>query len=334
MDGARSGREKHKPGGLGHLLIATLLLAGCGYIGPPQAPSLAIPESVTDLTAAERGDAILAQFTIPAMTTQGLPLNRIRAVDLRVGVTPNPWNAGAWAAAAKPFAVAASGPGPLQKEIQIESDWIGKEVTIAVRATGPKGKTSDWSNLRQLTIAPPLATPADFKAVNAPLGVQLSWRASAPHYHVFRAAADAEPDLLTDTDQTQWLDSPVEYGTPYRYYVQGYSGELQQSNVAGPEKITPEDIFAPSVPAGLTAEQGTNAIELSWERNTEPRFQGYNVFRSVNGGPFQKVASLIAAPTYSDRDVQAGKKYRYEVSAVATNGRESARSAPFEITAQ
>jgi hypothetical protein len=324
----------NRPRGVRRLLVAPLVLAGCGYIGPPQAPSLAIPQRIVDLTVAERGDQILAQFTIPSMSTQGLPLDSIRSVDLRAGVTPNPWNQAVWEASASRIEIPASAPGALSKAIPLNKDWIGKEVTIGVRATGPKGKTSDWSNLRQLTIAPPLAAPADFKAENTPRGVELSWRSSAPHYHIFRATGDAAPELLADSDQTSWLDSAIEYGASYRYYVQGFSGELQQSPVAGPQTITPEDVFAPAIPSGLAAEQGTNAIELSWERNTEPRFQGYNVYRSVDGGPFVKIASRITAPTYSDHDISSGKKYRYQVSAVATNGKESDRSQPVEITAQ
>jgi hypothetical protein len=311
-----------------------LALAGCGYIGPPQSPSMAMPQRVADLNIAERGDKILAQFTIPAMTTQGLGLGQVRAVDLRVGITPNPFSEAGWAAAAKRVPVSATSPGMVKQEIPLDKDWIGKEVTVAVRSTGPKGKTSDWSNLRQLTIEPPLATPADFKAVNAPLGVALSWRGSAAHYHIFRGIGDAPPDQLADADKPEWVDTGVEYGTVYSYYVQAYNGELQQSDVAGPEHVTPEDIFAPAVPTGLAVEQGTGAIELSWERNTEPRFHGYNIYRSVEGAPFEKIASLIAAPTYSDHSVQSGKKYRYAVSAVAINGKESDRTAPLEITAQ
>ncbi len=320
--------------GLSRLPAVGLVLAGCGYIGPPQAPSLAIPQRVSDLAVAERGDQILAQFTIPSMSTQGLPLNSIRSVELRAGPTPNPWNQAAWEASAARIEIPASAPGALSKAIPLQKDWIGKEVTIGVRATGPKGKTSDWSNLRQLTIAPPLAAPADFKAENTPRGIELSWRGSAPHYHIFRATGNAAPEPLADSDQTNWLDSTIEYGTSYLYYVQGFRGELQQSPVAGPQAITPEDVFAPAIPSGLTAEQGTNAIELSWERNTEPRFRGYNVYRSVDGGPFVKIASLITAPAYSDRDIAPGKKYRYQVSAVAVNGKESERSAAVEVAAQ
>ena len=35
---------------------------------------------------------------------------------------------------------------------------------------------------------------------------------------------------------------------------------------------------------------GTSTIELSWERNTEARFQGYNVYRAVGGGAFERIA--------------------------------------------
>ena len=48
----------------------------------------------------------------------------------------------------------------------------------------------------------------------------------------------------------------------------------------------------------------------------------------------QKIATLVEAPTYSDSKIEAGKKYRYTVSAVDLTGNESAQSAPVEATAQ
>ncbi len=314
-------------------LAAAALLAGCGYMGPPMAPTLDLPQRITDLVVAERGDKILAQFTLPALTTEGLPLRNVRSVELRVGVAPNPWNQDLWAAGAKRYDVPATGPGPLKSEIPAQ-EWIGKTVTVAVHATGPKGKTSDWSIVRNLPVQAPLATPADLKIQNQPQGVGITWHASAPKFVLFRAVGEEPPALLGDTEKQEWLDATIEFGTRYRYYVLAVAGELQQSDVAGPLEITPQDDFPPTVPAGLTAELGTNAVELSWERNTEPRFQGYNVYRSTDGGPFELIAPSITAPTYSDRAVQAGKKYGYAVSSVGVNSKESARSVPFEITTQ
>jgi len=54
----------------------------------------------------------------------------------------------------------------------------------------------------------------------------------------------------------------------------------------------------------------------------------------VEAGPFEKLAALIEAPTYTDRQVEAGKKYRYAISAVDLTGNESERSPVQEATAQ
>jgi hypothetical protein len=314
-------------------LAGWLGLAGCGYIGPPQPPALDIPVRVTDLRVAEIGDKIRAEFTLPSLTTEGLPLKSPRSVDLYVGPAPIPWSEGEWAASAKRFDLPDKGPGPLSYEAPVR-EWIGKDVVIAVRATGPKGKTSDWSNLQTLPVKPPLSRPVDFKAENAPQGTSLSWNGTGPKYKIFRAIGDASPEFLAETETSPYLDAPIDFGTKYQYYVEASAGDLQQSEMAGPLAIAPEDVFPPSVPEGLTAELGVNTIELSWDRNTEPRFQGYNVYRAVEGGSFEKVASLIATPAYSDRQIESGKKYRYAITAVGLNGRESARSAVFEIAAQ
>ncbi len=314
--------------------VPAILLAGCGYVGNPMPPALDIPQHVSDLAAAEYGDKIHVQFTLPPLTMEGLPLKSVRSVDLYVAPTIDPWNQDAWAAGAKHVTIPATGPGPLEHDVDIQPDWIGKDVAIAIRATGPKGKTSDWSNLKTLSIRPPLPKPANAKAVNQPSAIVLTWSGPARHYRVFRSSTDAQPELVGETNQPEYRDTDIEYGTRYRYYIQATEGELQQSETAGPIDITAENIFPPSPPAGLTAELGTNAVELSWERNTEPRFQGYNIYRSVEGGPFEKIAALITAPSYTDRQIEAGKKYRYQVSSVGTNSLESARSATVEVAAQ
>jgi len=58
------------------------------------------------------------------------------------------------------------------------------------------------------------------------------------------------------------------------------------------------------------------------------------VYRSVDGGPLEKIAALIVAPAYTDPKIEVGKKYAYRVSAVGINGIESEKSAPYEIVAQ
>ena len=316
-------------------LAGALALAGCGYIGPVLPPALDIPARITDLTIGQYGPNIRADFTLPALTTEGLPLKDIRAVEVRIGPIVNPFLFEAWIRTTRAYPVSQSTPGPVDFTGVPAAEWIGKEVGVAVHAVGPKGKASDWSNVKTLTISQPLQTPADLTIENAREGVRIAWHGPpSQHYRLFRAAGDEKPEPLDETDRTEYVDRQIDYSTRYTYYVQAMDGELKQSEMAVSQPFTPVDEFPPAVPAGLTAEQGANSIDLSWERNTEPRFRGYNVYRSVDNGPFQKIADLITAPTFSDRALETGKRYRYTVSAVGVNDRESAQSAPFEITAQ
>ena len=314
------------------LLAAALLLAGCGYIGNPLPPALDIPQRIADLRVIEYGDKISAAFTIAPLTTEGLPLKSVRSVDLLVGASINPWNERAWLASARRYPVPATGPGSLTRDIPAQ-DWIGKDIVVAVRATGPKGKISDLSNLQSFSVEPPLTAPAALKIESRRDGIALSWSdTGAAHFRIFRASGDEQPESIGESAQPSYLDAMRIFGTRYRYWIQATAGELRQSETTGPVEITPEDIFPPAVPTGLTAEQGTGTIELSWERNTDPDFQGYNVYRATGSGAFEKIAPLIATPAFSDAHIQTGTKYRYAISAVGVNGHESDKSAPVEIT--
>jgi fibronectin type 3 domain-containing protein len=305
-----------------------MCLAGCGYVGQVQPPSLDIPQKVVDLRAAEEGGQIAAEFTIADKTTENLPLKGLRAVELFAGSDQGAGEPEGWSASATRYAVQASGPGALTQQFPAQA-WVGKTLVLRVRATGPKGKRSLWSDPFVLNVIAPLARPSTPAAESRKDGVRLTWSGAAPHYRIFRAVGDAAPQPLAgDADKPEYLDDSAQFGTTYKYYVMALASETQRSEVSEPSAaITPVDKFPPDVPMGVTAVAGPNAIELAWPGNTEPDFRGYNVYRSVNGGPFEKIATLIEAPVYSDAKVEAGKMYRYSVSAVDLSGNESERSA-------
>ena len=52
--------------------LGLALLSGCASPGPPQPPSLKLPEVVTGLAASRVGDAVLLQWTTPSRTTDKL----------------------------------------------------------------------------------------------------------------------------------------------------------------------------------------------------------------------------------------------------------------------
>ena len=305
-------------------LSAAALLSACGYIGPPMPPSLDIPATITDLSVWESGDNIEFTFTLPDKTTGNLDLKSVRSIELRIGENvPD----------SKLVVLPIANPGPVTGQVPAQM-WIGKTVVLMVRATGPKGKASAWSNSISLVVIQPLAPPSAPELLNVVKGVELTWTGTGPRYRIFRAEGDGQPQPLADSDAPRYLDDTTVYGTRYRYLVQAIAAENQWSVVSEAAEITPVDVFPPAVPEGLSAVSAPQSIELAWTRNTETDFRGCNVFRSVDNAPFEKYASLVEGPAFSDSKIEAGKKYRYRVSAVDLTGNESARSAPAEATSQ
>jgi hypothetical protein len=309
-------------------LLCILWLAGCAYVGPPKPPALDIPTRITDLRAAEYGDQIVVQFTIGALTTDGLALTSVKAVELQVAGGGSP----------RILHVPAKMPGPVDHDFAAK-DWVGKQVTLMVRATGPKGKASEWSNPVTLAVGVPLATPANLQAVSDPKGVRLTWLGSfgsgeAGRYRIFRGSGDAMPQRLAESDKPEYLDTAVDFGSPYRYFVQALAEELRQSAISAIAVVTPMDMFPPAVPAELMAVAGVNSIELAWQPNTEDDLAGYQVYRSAGGGAPERIAGPVDAPNFSDRTVEIGKKYSYTITAIDRTGNESAHSAAVEVTAQ
>lgn len=299
--------------------LLAFLLASCGNVGEPMYPSLNIPVRVTDLTAVERGNAIAIDFTIPAMTTDGVAIKSVRSVELQVGDRNVP--------------VYRTEPGAVHAQVPVDG-LAGRDALIHVRIVGSKGHASEWSNAVMLHVVPPLAAPADVRAEGVPEGVKVTWSAPGePHFRVFRFTDNAmKPAQVGESDTQQFIDTATQYGKTYRYTVQGVNGTAESDMSAASAPLTTKDIFPPAVPTGLTATPGVNTVELAWDRNTEPDFKGYRVYRSVDNGPYERIADNLEAPSYSDNKISAGKQYRYTVSAVDQAGNESKQSAPVEIT--
>lgn len=316
------------------MLLASCRILGPGYIGPIQPPVLDIPVMVSDLRAVEYGDQIIAFFTIPKLSTEGQTLNSLRSIDLYAGPGAGSDNPDSWVRSAIHYSVPApSGSatlitGPYEDRIPAQA-WAGKDVVLRVRSTGPKGKQSLWSLPYVLNGIAPLAQPSGVRAESRKDGVHLTWQGAGPKYRVMRSTGAAMPEAIGETDKPEFIDGSAQFGMTYRYQILAFADEKHQGLISEPTPaLTPMDVFPPEVPSGLTAEPGVNAIELEWELNTEADFKGYNVFRSVDNGPYVKVASLITAATYHDADVRAGKVYRYQVSAVDLLNNESQRCPP------
>jgi fibronectin type 3 domain-containing protein len=203
-----------------------------------------------------------------------------------------------------------------------------------VRVANPKGKDAGWSDFKTFSVQPPLADPTNLHAAADPKGVALTWNAPGPsQFRIYRQTEQqTKPVLLATATEPNYVDVSAEFGKSYRYSIQAVRDNIE-SNVVGPESITPINVFPPAVPSGLTASIGIGAVELAWNRNTESSFKEYRVSRSEEGGPFAEIARGLDAPVYSDHNIQTGKHYRYQVAAVDQDGHPSAPCAPVEIIA-
>ncbi|HEX4594917.1 MAG TPA: hypothetical protein VH157_11615 [Bryobacteraceae bacterium] len=310
-----------------------VLLAGCGSVGEPLYPALNIPQRINDLVVIERGDKIAIYFTIPSLTTEGLVSQSIGSLDLRFDANPaGGFNTDQWTAAAKRIDVPTpSQPGPVHLEIPA-SEFVGKGMLTRVRVANTRGRMSQWSDVVAVNVEAPLEKPSNFEVRPSAEGPRLTWNAPNENsFRIFRKAdQEKEPSQLATSDKPEFVDTTTEYGKPYEYFVQGIH-EKTESDVAGPEAITPKDIFAPAVPTGLTASAGVAAVELAWDRNTESDLKEYRVYRSEENGPFVQIADGLEGPSFSDRKIESGKHYRYRIAAADHAGNISEPSQSVEI---
>ncbi|KUJ90037.1 MAG: alpha amylase catalytic subunit [Thermoanaerobacter thermocopriae] len=86
-----------------------------------------------------------------------------------------------------------------------------------------------------------------------------------------------------------------------------------------------QNLTAPQPITDLKAVSGNGQVDLSW--SAVDRAVSYNIYRStVKGGLYEKIASNVTQITYIDTDVTNGLKYVYSVTAVDSDGNESALS--------
>jgi hypothetical protein len=343
-------------------LAVACALAGCGTPGAPLAPSLNLPEPVTDLAAVRAGGTVTLTWTMPKRNTDKTILKGdvlVRVCRSEAKVVP----AGGCADAGLPVmekpAAAATFTDTLPAA---ESSGDPRALRYFVELKNARGRSAGLSNAATVLAGTPPGAVTGLAAEVRKSGVVLTWTKDGEQTPVrllrtLLTPAVAKPKaskgllgapeervdqtlLIEDAGEGRALDKTARFGETYAYRAQrvaqvtvdGATLELPGA-VSEPVTVDVEDVFPPAVPSGLvavaTVGAGETAIDLSWQPDAEADVAGYAVYRREGDGAWMRVsgAAPVVGPAFHDTNVQAGHQYTYAVTAIDAKGHESARSA-------
>ncbi len=347
------------------LLAMVCTLIGCGAPAAPAPPSLNLPAPVANLSAVRVGDSVHLTWTMPARTTDHLPLRHpvtariCRAVDGGACTTAGtlslaPGAAGAYTDAL-PSDLAQSTDRLLRYEVAV-LNHAGKSAApsnpaYSAAAKSPAAVTGLTGEVRQegvlLSWTPvhdsgrsvlfrierlQLTTPTPQESRNSPLAPP----APSPNQLLVVHERDGK-------DPGHAIDSSALFNQRYRYVVErvasldfsGRSVEIQGPPSEAVE-IATADVFPPAIPLGLVAvaDAAAGAIDLSWTPDSDSDLAAYRVYRrdTQTAGPAVRVASVGVETSFRDTTAQRQHTYAYSVSAVDQSGNESKQSPEVEET--
>jgi hypothetical protein len=193
----------------------------------------------------------------------------------------------------------------------------------AARAVTRRRRPGQWSAMRSVPTASPLAAPVVAVPTYDAAAVTITWTpppgasvAPAPPaegslpsrpfgptppvttYNVYAAVAEPVPDALglvtpvaplngAPLEPLTFAVNGVAFGEERCYVVRSVvtlGGAAVESPPSAPACVTPRDTFAPPAPTALEAVGGAGVISLIWEAVDAPDLAGYLVFRGEGGG--------------------------------------------------
>jgi hypothetical protein len=352
------------------VLLPLALLGGCGTIGAPSPPSLALPVPVIDLAASRTANTVHLAWTMPRRTTDKLLIKNVLTVHicrkLESGpcvVVGDPQFAGN-----KP----ASFDDTLPPEL---STGPPKLLTYTIEVRNRAGHAAGASNAAFSTAG---SVPLPLTGLTAEVrtdGIVLQWhpasiegqklairihrtlipKPAGPSGKPTKSSlANGAPPPADETlvvqneagsDPGKALDPSAAFDQTYVYHAErltslSLNAHTVEVQGASSDKVTvvTRDVFPPRPPQGLAVVTvpAEHAIDLSWNPDTEPDLAGYFVFRRdiPAGGVPEKISpqAPIATPSFRDAGAEPGHTYAYSVSAIDEDGNESARSAEEQET--
>lgn len=274
------------------VIAASLFIAACANMGPPEPPSLNLPTPPADLRATRKGNNVTLAWTIPTITTDRQRIHILGPSQICRGLQPQLTACGTPVGEApvetvpvesKKKSVGKKSTGPKISESYVDvlpgtivSDNPTAFATYAVEVLNTEKRGAGLSNQVRVPLIRTLSAPTDLNASVTAEGIVLTWTNAAPAepapalhyvYRVYRQQEGAaQPALVAEvpagTDRTlRFTDSTIEWEKTYEYHVDAVTVLTSEGKaaieVAGDDspgvKVFANDIFPPAVPSGLQA---------------------------------------------------------------------------------
>ena len=349
-----------------HLVLTGLaavlpFLAGCGMVGPPQPPSLYLPQPPIDLTAVRTGNDVHLHWTMPKRATDKVLLKGDQEAFLCRSV------AGGSCEAAGDAKFAPLAQADLTDHLPPAlTQGPPRLITYTVQLRNRHGRTAGPSNPAYSAAGNAPEQPSAFAADTRADGIVLHWQPASDSGTLVRMQrvfvqtghAPAKPDsaemrksaeipaqqtlevsYLSGHDPGRAYDKSAVLDKTYRYTAQRIAmPDLDGRKIEVASEPSPvvtldaRDIFPPAVPSGLVAvaSPDEHVIDLSWSPGTENDLAGYFVYRREAGSSSTPIrissTEPVAGPAFRDVTAKPGVRYAYSVSAIDHDKNESARS--------
>lgn len=227
--------------------------------------------------------------------------------------------------------IVTSGAGyPFGESVTFVDEGVEENRTYVYRIELRKRKSREWaaSDPVSFAVKPLPEAPRGVRTEGREGAITISWDPTPSPvegltYDLFRRGPgegeftrlNRDPltgERYTDTEVSREKEYCYRVRPVFRVGVVVTEGDLSSEACAVTVDRTP-----PPAPSGLLLVYGRKGYRLSWLPVEVDDLAGYNVYRSVGGGPFLKMNDTpLRGTRYKDDEVEPGRTYSYRVTTV------------------
>ena len=202
------------------------------------------------------------------------------------------------------------------------SNIISGDHKLNIRAIDETGNASNFSgSVNYDNLPPTVPMSLQFDKVTMKT-VEITWDASTDNNAVSGYEIYRDGKCIGKSTITKFVDTTLEPGTKYQYYVKAYDKSKNFSDKSKTIVVeTPEDSAAPTVPSGIRISDKTkDSVTIVWnESKDDIKVNGYYIYRD------NQYLSTVTGTSFQDTSLSEGD-YTYFVKAFDDNDNISSAS--------